>query len=283
MVACETGYYQAAGESELHCRNGNWTGLPVTCVQKPTCDKVNSLAACVHEDCQDTCENYLSQDKDCATQEPCQWACQCKSGFVMGSDGECIKPDQCGCLDLESDVNFMPGVSIVQDFCTRKCTCMGTHWTCEDYQCPIGQSCSFTLDGKEHCAPEPHCPGNVGQWTQWVSISEAEKGNERESAQKTFSMFPTGNFCQNPVAVRGRSKIEPEKHIPYLVNVDKWLIRSSSDRLVCNKRDQEYKENCPDLEASYCCQKLQTSCPEYTSAWTEWSNIGEFMLVATKT
>ena len=274
MVACDIDFYQALGETELKCVNGSWTGLPVICAEKPKCKK-NSTPACIHADCQDTCENYLSQDKKCSKKDSCQWGCKCKTGFVLNSAGDCIKPDQCGCFDKDTDVSFMPGVSVVQNFCSKKCTCMGTHWSCEDYTCPSGHSCTFNLQGKEQCEPAPRCPMNIGQWTEWVSIDGAEKGNERESAQKTFALYPTGKYCQNPVSVRGRSKNEPSKDIADLINMDNWLIRSSSDRLVCNKRDQEYKENCPDLEASYCCQKLQTSCPDYTASWTEWSNIGK--------
>lgn len=37
---------------------------------------------------------------------------------------------------------------------------------------------------------------------------------------------------------------------------------------------KEYNDNCPDLEASYCCEQAITSCPAEAS-WSEWSSIGK--------
>ena len=63
---------------------------------------------------------------------------------------------------------YMPGVSILKEFCGQKCTCMGSKWECEDYQCPGGTFCSVDLDQKFECTTDPICPDSA-TWSQWIS------------------------------------------------------------------------------------------------------------------
>ena len=68
---------------------------------------------------------------------------------------------------------------------------------------------------------------------------------------------------------------QPEMLLPAL-RANGWLIRSSEDRVVCYKRDQVDKVDCPDLEAQYCCpaEHEAPSCPTDNGEWTTWSNTG---------
>ena len=50
-----------------------------------------------------------------------------------------------------------------------------------------------------------------------------------------------------------------------------------NDKVIGINLIKEYKDNCPDLEASYCCEKAVTSCPADAS-WSEWSSIGKITL-----
>ena len=132
--------------------------------------------------CHDTCDNYLSQNKfECDKSLPCEWGCKCDEGFVLNSENKCVHPDQCGCpdpnfvanSDIASDDSggssmYMPGVSILKEFCGQKCTCMGSKWECEDYQCPGGTFCSLDLEQKFECTTDPICPDSA-TWSQWIS------------------------------------------------------------------------------------------------------------------
>lgn len=167
---------------DLTCINGDWDKSPGKCIKKPVCE-VNSYAACIlPQVCHDTCDNYLSQNKfECDNSLPCEWGCKCDEGFVLNSENKCVHPDQCGCPDpnfvANSDVTaddsggpsmYMPGVSILKEFCGQKCTCMGSKWECEDYQCPGGTFCSLDLEQKFECATDPICPSSA-TWSQWIS------------------------------------------------------------------------------------------------------------------
>ena len=166
---------------DLMCINGDWDKSPGKCIKKPVCE-ANSYAACIlPQVCHDTCDNYLSQNKfECDNSLPCEWGCKCNDGFVLNSENKCVHPDQCGCPDPNFVANpdtmddsagpnmYMPGVSILKEFCGQKCTCMGSKWECEDYQCPGGTFCSLDLDEKFACTTDPICP-DTASWSQWIS------------------------------------------------------------------------------------------------------------------
>ena len=90
---------------------------------------INSPCACIGKD-------TVSQNKfECDKSLPCEWGCKCDEGFVLNSENKCVHPDQCGCPDpnfvANSDIAsddggssmYMPGVSILKEFCGQKCTC----------------------------------------------------------------------------------------------------------------------------------------------------------------
>ena len=93
---------------------------------------------------------------------------------------------------------------------------MGSEWSCAVHECKTGNVCEIDLDNKQQCVPETICP-DYAQWTNWVSVNDADDGNERESAKKAYIMHPGRGFCQNPIATRGRSSIERHKTLDRLV------------------------------------------------------------------
>ena len=110
----------------------------------------------------------------------------------------------------------MPGASLLSENCGKKCTCMGSQWSCASHQCSTGSVCEIDLDKQQECRVETVCP-DYAEWTNWVSVNDADDGNERESAKKSFTMHPGRGFCQNPIAVRGRSRIERHKTLDRLI------------------------------------------------------------------
>ncbi|XP_053546019.1 hemocytin-like [Bombina bombina] len=83
-------------QSECYCKEGYVLASPTsnTCIPESECTSCGPNGKyndCISH-CQDTCENYLQQDRPCAMM--CKPGCVCVKGYVMHND-QCIRPILC--------------------------------------------------------------------------------------------------------------------------------------------------------------------------------------------
>ncbi|KAI7812202.1 putative mucin-2 [Triplophysa rosa] len=79
-------------------------------------------------ECSQTC---LQQEVDCFSLD-CQSGCQCPTGLLDDSRGNCVKPHDCPCP--HDGHSYAAGAEITRD--CNKCTCQGGTWKCTEHKCP---------------------------------------------------------------------------------------------------------------------------------------------------
>lgn len=273
VLNCNQGYHTK--QQETKCINSTWSNELEKCEPEPPC-AMNEVFKCFNPKCQETCHNSSNihsnnnnANCDKATEMECTWGCACQDGFVNDGEG-CVAKENCQCF-LETTEQYYPQEAVIfQNGCAQKCTCGYQQWRCDDFQCPGTEECHIDLQGKEECRTKHECPEGY-EWTKWTDVDAAQNGNDRESAKKARKRFPGYGICPDPYHAEGRSR-ESREDISTLRSQG-WFIRSASDRVVCNKRDQTDKATCPDLEARYCCPVASNAeCPSSIGEWSSWSN-----------
>ena len=68
--------------------------------------------------CKETCV-LLGNPDACVEPEECEERCECPDGYVENSEGECVKPTDCPCIDID-DKEYKQGQTFVtEDQCEK--------------------------------------------------------------------------------------------------------------------------------------------------------------------
>lgn len=68
--------------------------------------------------CKETCIHLAFPDA-CVEPENCELSCECPDGYVEDLNGNCLKPSQCPCLDLDGKEYQEGETFITEDQCQK--------------------------------------------------------------------------------------------------------------------------------------------------------------------
>ncbi|XP_038059591.1 IgGFc-binding protein-like [Patiria miniata] len=114
--------------------------------------------------CQPTCSTGFNVGSDCPF--GCLETCRCPDGLLQDGNNGCVEPENCGCV-LVDGTYVQSGSTILDEGCSRKCTCQSASFSCEANQCQPFAECTikagvrdcyctegYILDGGS-CVPAP--------------------------------------------------------------------------------------------------------------------------------
>nr|WIM01338.1 zonadhesin-like protein 11A [Limnephilus flavicornis] len=141
---CDKGYVRETAEGKC---------IPIVDCEVDVCPEKNMQYSPCVSGCAEDCAN-LGQNRTCDYIE-CAPACECKTGFFVNANGECVSPDKCVC-----------GENQVLDMCSYSCppeTCatIGAMFKCSrDMPCTPACKCklNFKRDRYGNCIDIRECP-----------------------------------------------------------------------------------------------------------------------------
>ena len=110
-----------------------------------------------------------SVNYDCGKQQLIE-GCYCKTGYVLDPSGNCILPNQCGCLLPDNSTVLAIGQTLVDDDCTKvyKCEKPLSNPSIEYRKCSANSHCESGLckcsDGSIKDRDGYQCP------LSWLSL-----------------------------------------------------------------------------------------------------------------
>lgn len=97
----------------IFCHDPTITRVPLLPILSEPILGINCEGGLVYSACHPMCEttcNALSSNSVC--DETCVEGCACPDGSVMAPHGACVAPENCGCVDPDSDETYAPGERI---------------------------------------------------------------------------------------------------------------------------------------------------------------------------
>eukprot|EP00062_Callorhinchus_milii_P025595 gi/632986747/ref/XP_007910409.1/ PREDICTED: IgGFc-binding protein-like [Callorhinchus milii] len=151
--------------------------------------------------CPATCTDIYAPS-NCETSSACVEGCECNAGYVL-SDNECVKLQECGCVDAENEYHNV-GESWLTKDCQETCHCPGDgNVKCEAFSCGKATVCD-AKDGVNYCRPtrfnQCHISGDP-HYITYDFVIHHYQGKDTYTLSETNN---AGNLI--PFNIEGRNK-----------------------------------------------------------------------------